>query len=129
LKAYPDDPRGNYWMGFCLAEQGHYGEAVPYLEKAVRIRPTLEAWSQLALSYGNSGQLKKGIEGYSRILRVAPNSSETHYQLGLLYKRAGNDRKALDHWTRALSLDPDGEYSEQIQSLVANLRDNIAKQK
>jgi len=120
LETFPDDPRGNYWMGFCLAELGDYQSAIPHLETAVRVRPTVDAWSKLALSYGNSGQLKKAIDGFSRILSVAPNSSETHYQIGLLYRRAGEDKRALDHLNRALSLDPGGERSGHIRRLLGN---------
>jgi tetratricopeptide (TPR) repeat protein len=118
LGAYPDDPRGNYWMGFCLSEEGEYASAIPYLEKAVAGKPTVEAWSQLALSYGNSGQLKKGIEGYTRILRVKPDSSEIHYQLGLLYRKAGESSKAASHLDRALRLEPRGEHAERIRRML-----------
>ena len=120
LASYPDDPRGNYWMGYCLSERGDYDEAVTYLEKAVVKKPTIEAWSQLALSYGRSGQLSKGIDGYRRILTVAPDSSETHYQLGLLYRKAGDTGKALSHLNRALSLDPNGVHSTHIKRLLGD---------
>jgi tetratricopeptide (TPR) repeat protein len=119
LKAFPDDSRGNYWMGYCLGEERKYQEALPYLEQAVRGKPTIDAWSRLAWSYGKSGQLKKGIDGYTRILSVAPNSSEAHYQIGLLYRKAGNTEKVLDHLNRALALDPDGEHSRHIRSILA----------
>lgn len=118
LKAYPDDPRGNYWMGFCLAETKKYEEAVPYLEKAVQARPTLDAWSKLALSYGNSGQLQKGIDGYVRILSAVPDSSEAHFQIGILYEKSGNRQKALEHLNRVLTLEPESKNSEQIRSML-----------
>jgi tetratricopeptide (TPR) repeat protein len=118
LKAYPQDPRGNYWMGYSLAETGEFQKAVPFLEKAVRAKPTVDAWSQLALSYGYSGQLKKGIDGYTKILSVVPNSIEAHYQIGLLYRKAGNTEMALKHLNRALVLNPDGEHSEHIRSIL-----------
>jgi tetratricopeptide (TPR) repeat protein len=120
LKAYPLDPRGNYWMGFCLVELGEYEKAIPFLEQAVRGKPTVEAWSILALSYGNAGQIEKAIDGYSRILAATPDSSGIHYQLGLLYRRVGEARKALSHLNRALSLEPDGEHSVHIRRLLGS---------
>ena len=118
LIAYPENPTGNYWMGFCLAETGSYENAIFHLEKAVRGRPGAESWGKLAYSYQKVGELEKAVKSYQAALRVQPNSTEVHYQLGVLYKQLGDEARARTHLTQALNLDPAGERSVSIKRLL-----------
>jgi tetratricopeptide (TPR) repeat protein len=118
LKAYPDNPTGNYWMGFCHAEIQSYDKAIYYLEKAVRGRPTAESWGKLAFSYDKVGRFDKALKSYQAALRLQPNSSEVHYQVGILYRRLGDEAKARTHLNQALKLDPMAERSVSIKRLL-----------
>jgi tetratricopeptide (TPR) repeat protein len=118
LRAFPHDPNGNYWMGFCYFQLRDYESAIRYLEKAAQAQPRREVWELLATSYERRSNFIEAIETYLRGLTQSPNSSELHYKLGLLYKRTGESRKAMDHLRVALGLNPKGTFAREIRRIL-----------
>ncbi len=122
LAEYPDDPRGNYWMGYSLARGGRHEKAIPYLQKSARRDPQAETWDLLATCYEVLGETQKTIGAFQQALRLSPDSAQIHYNLGVLFQRIGESGKAIHHFREALRLDRSGEYTALINDHVSNLQ-------
>lgn len=121
LQAFPRHPRGLYWMGFSLLQQGKADEAISYLETAAQLQPDLEVLGLLAKSYEKLGVEDKAIETYRRALQIAPGSTEAHYNLGVLYHSEGDDELAARHLEYALQLQPQGPLASNIREMLGLL--------
>lgn len=120
LAEFPEDPRGNYWMGYSLTKAGRYEEAVPHLEKSLRFDPQLETWDLLATCFEALGETQKTIGAYQQALRLSPESAQIHYNLGVLFQRIGESRKAIHHFREALRFDRKGDYRALIEGYLSN---------
>jgi len=122
LAEFPDDPRGNYWMGYSLAKASQYEKAIPHLQKSVRSDPQAETWDLLATCYEALGETQKTIGAFQQALRLSPESAQIHYNLGVLFQRIGESGKAIHHFREALRFDRSGEYTALINDHVSRLR-------
>jgi len=122
LAEFPDDPRGNYWMGYSLSGGGQHEKAIPFLQKSARSDPQAETWDLLATCYEVLGETQKTIGAFQQGLRLSPDSAQIHYNLGVLYQRIGESGKAIHHFREALRLDRSGEYTALINGHVSSLR-------
>jgi tetratricopeptide (TPR) repeat protein len=96
LRLDPADPAANYLVGDSWVQQHEAQKALPYLVKALHLRPGLlnaEASLGRALS-----QLGRYQEAVSELLKVAPADADgsIHFQLFQLYKKLGREDKAKE---------------------------------
>ncbi len=122
LAEFPDDPRGNYWMGYSLTKAARYGKAIPHLQKSVGNDPQAETWDLLATCYEALGETQKTIGAFQQALRLSPDSAQIHYNLGVLFQRIGESGKAIHHFREALRLDRSGKYTALIEGHVSSLQ-------
>ena len=103
LRLDPADPAANYLAGDSWVQKHEAGKALPYLEKAQRLRPgflNAEASLGRALS-----QLGRNQEAVSVLLKVAPADADgsIHFELFQLYQKLGqeaNAKEALETFKR-----------------------------
>ncbi len=96
LRLDPADPVANYLIGDIWVQKHEAENALPYLDKALRLRPgflNAEASLGRALS-----QLGKYQEAVSELLKVAPADADgsIHFQLFQLYQKLGQEDKAKE---------------------------------
>jgi tetratricopeptide (TPR) repeat protein len=61
LKADPDLPEAQFYMGSFLQDDGHWAESIPYFERAVSLRPQYaQAHYRLALACWRTGRKQEG---------------------------------------------------------------------
>lgn len=118
LAAFPDNPQGNYWMGYCYFEMNEFAKAIPYLEKVVAVEPTVDARDRLARSYEQTGQEREAIDLYQSLLREGRNSVEVLFNLGVLYKKVGDDERGNEFLNQALERAPSGPFAVRIRELL-----------
>ena len=84
-------------LGGLYLWQGRYREALEPLEQASRKRPPPP---DLLLDVGRAqegaGQPESALASYRRVVDLAPELPQAHYQLGLLLSRLGHDEEAAD---------------------------------
>ena len=90
----PADPAADYLLGDCWVQEHEAQKSLPYLTKALRLRPgflNAEASLGRALS-----QLGRNQEAVSELLKVAPADADgsIHFQLFQLYEKIGEKDKA-----------------------------------
>lgn len=92
-KAAPPDP--NYAKARALIDAGSYGDAIPFLEKAVTANPkSADAYNYLGYSHRKIGQIDAALENYHRALELQPKHLGANEYLGELYLELGELAKA-----------------------------------
>jgi tetratricopeptide (TPR) repeat protein len=91
--AAPPDP--NYAKARALIDAGSYGDAIPFLEKAVTANPkSADAYNYLGYSHRKIGQIDAALENYRRALELQPKHLGANEYLGELYLELGELAKA-----------------------------------
>ena len=90
LKANPESPELNYFLGDVLLKSQKPSEALPFLNKATLKKPVfLPAQASLARTYLALGQADKAIPHLKAALSIDEDGS-LHYQLGRAYQARGD---------------------------------------
>lgn len=89
IKASPESPELNYYLGDILLKSQKPADALPFLTKAVGRAPhLLPAQASLARTYLALGQSEKAIPYLKAALPIDDDGS-LHYQLGRAYQASG----------------------------------------
>ena len=91
----PKSAEAQAWYGYLLLRQDNATEAIPYLETAVSLKPTSDAYTNL----GNALLIKPGRtqadtvrarEMFGKAAAAAPKSAEAQFNLGIAASRVGD---------------------------------------
>ena len=106
--ARSDDPDLLVNVGMLLGRHGLHREALPPLERAARIRPTLfEAHYNIGLSYVSAGEPATAAAALRRAVELNPGSYDAQRLLGLVLIQAGRGDEALAPLARAVEIRSD----------------------
>jgi adenylate cyclase len=97
-----------FWLGLVLNYAGRAEEAIPYLQKAIRLNPLPPAlyFVQLAVSYRDSGQYEKAIEASKKALQREPNTQFAYIHMAVSYIRLGQEKEARAAAAEILRINP-----------------------
>ncbi len=86
-------------IGLTLMQLERYGDAVAYLQEAVRLAPdNLGLRFNFANTCRDNGMTDKAIEQYSRIISANPVFPNIHTELGDAYRILGREQEALEQY-------------------------------
>lgn len=89
-------------------EDGDFTQAAIGLARVVDLRPqNVEARHQLAIAYGNIGQLERSLEEMEKVAQADPDLVDAKVQLGKLHLDLGRPASAVAPLRRALALAPE----------------------
>ncbi|HEY3277455.1 MAG TPA: tetratricopeptide repeat protein [Syntrophorhabdaceae bacterium] len=98
----------DYEKGKALVGEKKYGEALPYLERAVREAPgNGDAWFQCGVCRSELGHTREALEAFRRVVALDPARAAAHFSLGVLYGRLKKYDAAIGEYRQALRLQPD----------------------
>jgi Flp pilus assembly protein TadD len=124
LSFQPASADGHASLGVLLLEEGRKGDAIPELEEAIQIDPSLtEARKNLASEYLQESKPKAAIA----VLRPAENEKDVQVLvlLAIALKQTATYAGALTVVNRALELSPDDAQALQIkQEILASAQHN-----
>ncbi len=94
-----NDPQTDQWpyldYGSFLLEHDRPAEAVPLLERAVKVAPRCaECHGKLGRALSRTGHANDGIEELRTAVNLAPKDPRLHYDLGRAYREAGKMEEA-----------------------------------
>lgn len=134
----PQHQIGYYQMGRLLAEQGQRGEARPWLDRAVALRPDLGAgWLELGRLSLAENQPEQALKNFEKAKDLVPEDPEMSLQCARALSLLKRSEEAIEQAREALRLDPDflqarlflgeelgfaGRFSEAQQQFEAVLR-------
>jgi Flp pilus assembly protein TadD len=94
-------------LGFELASEGEYEEAIRHHSKAVRINPEYpNAQYNLGAALAARGDFEAAILHYREALRLQPGWARVHNDLGAALTSMGKLDDAIVHYSEAVKLDP-----------------------
>jgi tetratricopeptide (TPR) repeat protein len=94
-------------LGFALAEQGRYDEAIAHYKTALQSQPRAIIWNNLGQSLVATGKLEEAINAFQNALRLNPSFSSAHRNLALALVRTGRQQESLIHFGDAVRLEPE----------------------
>ncbi|MBC2702998.1 adenylate/guanylate cyclase domain-containing protein [Desulfobacula sp.] len=105
------DPSGSTaytYYGAALLFASRPEEAIPLLQKAIRLNPNAEAWTFVFLghSFRNTGRLEEAISAYKKVLQRAPDHLIAHIALTTVYSLMGQDEEARAEAQEVLRINP-----------------------
>ena len=115
----PNSADAHVWLGIALYNAGRADEAIPLLEKAIRLNPFAHTWYflQLGQAYSLSGRYDEATAAYHKALQLSPNNLFAHLGLTATYSQMGRDKEASVHAKEVLRISPDfslDRYAEKI---------------
>lgn len=107
-KLSPDDYRVLARTGEWLVRQERYEEAIPPLQKAIKLHSADDASHYyLAVAYITRNQLDDALAQLHSAIWLNPNNAPAHYQMGRIYEQQGNGSAAVASYQKALALKPE----------------------
>ena len=105
-------------LGMSLNAAGRPEDAIPAIEKAMRLSPYYENYLllQIGKAYRYSGQHEDAIRANLEILCRQPDSVFTHRDLALSYGALGRDEEARESIEALLKAQPDYSVQEYNES-------------
>lgn len=125
VKYDPNDFQALKNLAYSLGSQGKFKQAVPHLEKALKVakEPDPILLSRLADAYNRSGYTDASIRAYNHLISLNPRNDATYYDLAQVYSNNGEFKKALEVYEKIKKIAPGSE------KLYINLGTLYAKHK
>jgi tetratricopeptide (TPR) repeat protein len=110
LAVDPNHFDANLYLGDLLREGGRHDEALPYLERARRLRPdNLGARFSLGAVYVALGRTEEALPLLESVAEAAPDHLQTHMQLAVAYTRLGRAAEAQREKAAVVRVANEGE--------------------
>jgi len=83
-------------------------EAIPLLQKAIRLNPNAQSWTFVFLGHAfrNTGRLKEAVSAYKKVLKRAPDHLIAHVALTTVYSLMGREEEARAEAQEVLRINP-----------------------
>ena len=106
----PGNVEANERLGKFLTDTGRPAEAIPYLERVLRVEPgDYRATYQLALANAQAGNLERARSSAESLL-LSRDTAEIHHLLAEIQERAGQPVEAVRQYQKAAEMDPNEPY-------------------
>jgi len=107
LELDPDNPFYNHWLGKTYLEMHQYAQALPYLEKAWKIRPEIRGLKfDIAYLKFKTGDYAAASELFGQTAEAEPENVLAHYYGGICLYRMAEYGKAADLLVRSAQMSP-----------------------
>ncbi|MGD9410407.1 MAG: tetratricopeptide repeat protein, partial [Desulfobacterales bacterium] len=117
----PNYAGGYFALGAVLATVGRYKEAIPVLQKCLRLSPVpvhSRVLGILAISYREVGQYEESIATYKKELQFAgPDQLMAHLGMAFTYVLMGLEKEAHSECAEVMRIDPEFSLERFIKSL------------
>ena len=109
MEIAPLDPLGNYYLGSTLSQFDRYEDAIPYLKKALTVRPNwISAMSVLAGIYERSKAYERSDSLFQAAIKIDTANAFLMNNYGYsLSERGIRLEEAMEMAKKAIKIDPD----------------------
>jgi len=119
LKLNPDNQLANYELAYNLFISGKGNEALPYLEKVVKLNPKAGgAFDMLGTIYDNNKQPEKAIDYYLQGIKGDPEYQRLYFNVAITYYKTGKYTEAEQYAIDAIKLDPKHSGSQRAYAMA-----------
>lgn len=122
LRKSPGKIRPYVNLGLAYKENGQFGQAIHYLEKAVKLKPDyVKARYNLSIALLSTGEYQQAEQHASEAQRLTPDDPDTINALGIALAQQGLLGAAIDNFSKALELNPhDADTHFNLSIALAN---------
>jgi tetratricopeptide (TPR) repeat protein len=110
-------------LGGALLYQGKDDEAVQALEKSIAIRPTRDAYSNVAVAQFRLRRFKESVASFKEALKIDDSNYQTWGNLGDAYYYGGDTASASESYRKAIAL---GEQQLRVNSRDSDVLSDFA---
>jgi Flp pilus assembly protein TadD len=104
----PDDKVNQTNLGSSYARAGRFAEAIPHLERALRLDPrSANAHNYLGGALLAEHKVQEALVHFRHASELAPNDEQLHFNLGKVLDEAGQPAEAAQEFERAIAINPD----------------------
>jgi NACalpha-BTF3-like transcription factor len=106
-KKYVPEEDAAFWLdkGALCATYGNDKLAIKYFKKAIELDPQKsEAYFQIGISYGETGEYQEAISSINKALKLGPNKGLYYYGRGRIYLLSGDKEKAIEDFKHAATI-------------------------
>ena len=105
LDGNPNHAQALTYLADANIQMSHPEVALPLLQKAIRIDPSLElAHLDLGIANADAGRQDDAVREFKAAAGLAPNDTDVHWRLGRLYRSMGKKDEAKVEFDKASSL-------------------------
>jgi lipopolysaccharide biosynthesis regulator YciM len=106
-------------LAYSLAASGKQKEAIPYLEKLIKMEPKSgAAFDLLGNIYDDDNQADKAVDYYKKGITGDPEYQRLHYNLAITYLRQKKYAEAEEAAINAIKLDPKHASSQRAYAIA-----------
>lgn len=105
-KTSPDNPDVLLAMGTLYSLKGDAANAVLYMEKSVKAKPTAQAYAGLAAAYGGAGRGEDSVGALRKSLALDPTNISANFNLAAIYMQVNNFSEAIPLLERVVKAKP-----------------------
>jgi adenylate cyclase len=117
----PNSAVGYWALGTALSLSGRPQEAIPMLQKSLRLSPVpvhSQVLGMLAISYSSLGQHEEAIATYKKVLQIyGPDHMMAHIGLASTYAGMGRENEARAEGAEVLRIDPKFSWERWVKGL------------
>jgi tetratricopeptide (TPR) repeat protein len=117
----PNSAAGYWALGLALHRVGRPQEAIPILQKCLRLSPVpihSNALQSLASSYEKIGQNEEAIATYKKVLQIyGPDHLLAHLGLARTYAEMGHEKEARAEGAEVLGIDPKFSVERYVKNV------------
>ncbi len=119
----PDNSTGYMNVGAVYFRQGKYEECIPFIQKALKLRPTADLYSNLGTAYFFLKRYDEAVQMFEKAVEMNPNDQTNTGNLADAYRWSGHADKARTTYDKAIEL----AYKElQVNPRQADAMNSLA---
>jgi adenylate cyclase len=118
------------YYGFSLSVAGRAEEAIPLIQKAIRLNPFgsfPSCYNALGSALMFTGRYEEAVSAYKKYIQVTPNYIWAHVMLAATYSEMGREKEAQAEAGEVLSINP--KFSLDFWAKTALVRDQSIRDK
>ena len=119
----PDNAVGYMNIGAVYFRQGKYNECIPFIQKALKLQPQADLYSDLGTAYFFLKRYEEAVAVFEKAVEMNPNDEEIVGNLADAYRWSGHTDKAQSTYDTAIHL----AYKElEVNPRQASTMGNLA---
>jgi TolB-like protein len=127
IELNPNSSEAHNYYGLVLRYAERYNDAIPIIERAIRLNPVMpdNYYSNLAFAYNGMGQYQKAIAIWNEVVKRNPDFLHAHVGLTVAYYYSDNLGKARESAANIMRIKPD--YYLSVIKNRSTMRDGKEK--
>jgi adenylate cyclase len=122
LALNPNSAYAYYAFGWCLFSNSRFEEAIPYLQKSLRLSPKpihSNVLETLGGCYRDLGRYEEAVATFKKALQVfGPDTLVAHLMLARTYALMGNEKEARAEGAEVLRIDPNFRVDRYVNGAL-----------